>query len=114
MQIPTVQPMSPDQDVRLMEAASNGNLEQVKKFIRSGTNINAQDAQGITALIFAAMAGNLDVVKVLIASGADTQVKDKLGYDAYNAAMFFGDFRGATIEPFDKIMTALKSGARNA
>ena len=56
----------------------------------------------------AAMAGHLGVVRQLIVVGADITHKDSLGYDAYTAAMFFGDFRGATVPPFDEIMAAVR------
>ena len=50
----------------------------------------------------------------MVASGVTTQIRDKLGYDAYNAAMVYGDYNGAKKLRFDKFMEALKAGGPNA
>ena len=82
MQVPTVQPAFKGQNARLMEAARYGKLYRVARLLRAEGNIDAQDARGITALIFAAMAGQVQVVNALIAAGADKRIVDRLGYDA--------------------------------
>jgi len=76
--------------------------------IDEGVSLDATDSNGATALIFGAMVGNIDVVKMLTEAGADPQIKDKLGYNAYKAAMFYGDFRGATMPPHDEVLHLLK------
>ncbi len=109
VQIPFVRPKSSGQDVRLLEAARNGDVSRVAELLQAGAEIDATDANGHTALILAAMAGHLPVVRSLVEAGADTTHKDNLGYDAYTAAMFFGDFRGVITPPFDEIMAVVKS-----
>ena len=108
VRVPTVQPKFPEQDVRFLEAARAGNSSDVARLLIAGSEVNAADANGHTALMFAAMAGHLPVVRVLIEAGADTSLKDDLGYSAYTAAMFFGDLRGATTPPFDEIMSLVR------
>ena len=76
--------------------------------VNSGALIDETDANGITALNYAAMSGHLEIVKFLVESGADTSRKDKLGYTPYYSAVLFGDFKGFTMPPHDKIRNYLK------
>lgn len=66
----------------LVEAASNGDLEQVKTLIeKEGIDINARETEyeiGETALISASTSGQLEVVKYLISKGADVNVVAKI------------------------------------
>ncbi|NJL27462.1 MAG: FAD-dependent oxidoreductase [Thermoanaerobaculia bacterium] len=112
VQVPDIRPKSAEQDVRLLEAARAGDAARVASLLEAGAEIDATDADGETALLFAAMAGHTAVVRQLVAAGADTTHKDNLGYNAYAAAMYFGDFRGAAMPPFDEIMAAVKPPAR--
>ncbi len=50
-------------DRKLIESARCGNIEFVKKQLAFGANVNAQDAEGGTALMYAAYKGQVDVVK---------------------------------------------------
>lgn len=111
MQVSTVQRKFPEQDVRLLEAARAGNTSRVAELLEAGTDINTADANEHTALIFASMGGHLSMVRMLMEAGADASHRDALGYDAYTAAMIYGDFRGMTMAPFDQIMTAVKPTA---
>ena len=59
-------------NAQLIEAASNGNLDGVKKAIEDGADINVQEESfRDTALHKASSAGHVDVVEFLIDSGAD-------------------------------------------
>lgn len=107
--LPTVTPKYDGQDVRLIEAARTGEPSQIGRLLHEGVDPNEADANGVTALIMASSAGKLDAVKLLLGAGADASRKDGSGYDAYHAAMFYGDFRGATMAPYDQIMKLLKS-----
>ncbi len=73
-----------DLDEQLLKAAEDGNLEQVKKLIKQGANIDAKRypesdwsdyeysvTYGDDALMNAVKAGNLELVKFLIDKGAD-------------------------------------------
>lgn len=58
-------------DKQLLEAAQSGNLEQVKKALTAGANINAKDKYQWTALHHASShGGDIEVVKELISAKA--------------------------------------------
>jgi len=60
----------------LAEAAENNNLEKVKKLIKAGANLDLQDDDGNTALIWASYSNYIEIVKELIKAGADWNLKD--------------------------------------
>lgn len=106
-QIPDVAPASDDQDVRLLEAARCGDAKRVHRLLQAQVDPNVRDSNHVTPLVFAAMAGSLDAVRLLLRYGADPKMKDLMGYDAYKTAMLYGDCRGITLPPFDRILEAL-------
>ena len=56
----------------LMRAAETGNVDDVRKLLKAGANVNeALGRLGITALTFAAARGHLEVAKLLLDAGAD-------------------------------------------
>ncbi len=58
-------------NLELLEAASDGNLEEVKELIVAGADVDARDNYGWTSLHIASRDGHLEVVKELIVAGAD-------------------------------------------
>jgi tankyrase len=77
--------------ITLWDAAADGNLELVKKRLEnSWTKINAQDAQGRTAISEAAKWGHLEVVKFLHSQGADLSIRDNGGCLPIHYAAFNG------------------------
>jgi ankyrin repeat protein len=64
----------------LLQAAAEGNIEQVKSLLSKGADVNARDERGLTTLHHAASHGHKDIFDLLIAKGADTNSKDKWGY----------------------------------
>ncbi|KAF9156460.1 hypothetical protein DFQ26_009355 [Actinomortierella ambigua] len=60
-------------------AASDGDLEAVKKFIADGNSVNAKDEYGYTPLHAAASYGHIDLMKHLIKSGANVNITDPDG-----------------------------------
>jgi glutaminase len=65
--------------VRLCWAASQGDLDDVRGAIASGTSATAADYDGRTALHLAASEGQLDVVRYLLEQGADPDARDRWG-----------------------------------
>ncbi len=57
-------------------AASRGQLEKVKAFIKDGADVNAKDAFGCTVLHWAVLANSPEVAEFLIAEGVDLNAKD--------------------------------------
>ena len=62
-------------DISIHEAAALGNIEAVKQFLDSGTDVNAKDKTGGTPLDEAAGWGRKEIVELLIAKGADVNAK---------------------------------------
>lgn len=63
----------------LLEAAKNGDLDQITKLIETTDDINATDEHGRTALHYAAMIGREDIVKILVTRGAEINLKNDYG-----------------------------------
>ena len=61
----------------LMEAAANGQADEVRALLDAGDDVNAKDEKGYTALMLAASSGHNEAVQVLLDAGADVHVKDK-------------------------------------
>ena len=57
----------------------------------AGTDVNAQDNNGMTALMHAVLKGQIDRVKALLAAGAAVNVQDTNGGTALMLAAFKGD-----------------------
>lgn len=55
----------------LMHAAWKGSVDEVRRLIKEGANVNDTSEMGFTALMVAASLGRLDVIKVLLDAGAD-------------------------------------------
>lgn len=64
---------------QFMTACKNGNLDDVKKFIKKGADVNHVYLAGLTPLMVACSAQNLSIVKYLFKKGADVNAKDNLG-----------------------------------
>ena len=67
----------------LHSAVGYQNLNDVKKFISDGADINAQDGYGNTPLMLAAQANNYVIAKYLIDNGAQV---DKRNGDGWSSA----------------------------
>ena len=62
-----------DAGTPLMRAAEAGRVDEVRRLLRKGADVNAkiEDLGGLTALMLAAHRGHLEVVKILLRAGAD-------------------------------------------
>ena len=56
--------------MNIFEAARRGNLEELKKLIKDGADLNAKDDWGRTAMMWAAWSGHTDCVELLKNKGA--------------------------------------------
>lgn len=74
--------MGPAEEMVFRQAAHDGDLEQVKAFLKQGINYNAIDEGGQTALMFAAFNGHSEIVILLIETGAVINQRDSLGRTA--------------------------------
>ena len=66
--------------MELNEACKTGNLERVKELIAGGADVNIQNNDGYTALIFASAYDYISVVQELILHGAKYESNPLRGY----------------------------------
>jgi len=66
-------------DVTIHMAAYAGQFEKIKKFIKSGFDVNSRDEKGRTSLILACHNDNRDIVNLLITNGAEVNASDNIG-----------------------------------
>jgi hypothetical protein len=83
----------------LNKSAMQGNMDEVKGYLKSGSNINEQDQSGRTPLMNSISYRRIGVAKYLIDSGANVKIKDAYGYDALIIAIDLGQDGYSLIEP---------------
>ncbi len=82
-----------DEELHLPELvywASLGELEEVKKSLENGSDVNTTDEEGYSALQAAAENGYLDVVEYLVVQGVD------VGYKGEYTALELAEMAGHT------------------
>ena len=67
---------------QLISAVRGGKLSRIKSMLSKGYDINAQDAEGNTALIYAVFKNFSGIAKFLIKNYADALIKNNEGYSA--------------------------------
>ena len=65
-----------------MWAAGKGEIEAMTALLEKGSDVNASDDSGATALLRAAGSGHLEAVKMLLDKGADLGTRDGDGSTA--------------------------------
>jgi ankyrin repeat protein len=70
----------------LRSASFSGYLGIVRELIFQSVDLNAQQNNGFTALMYAAARGNLDILQILLAAGADVNIKERSGATALSQA----------------------------
>jgi ankyrin repeat protein len=72
----------PEQNISIHEAALNGQLSQITRLLQGGSDFNAQDQDGCTALMYASFNGHIEIIKTLIEKGANVNLQDSYGRTA--------------------------------
>lgn len=72
---------------RLVLAAYENNIAELKRLIAAGHPIDMKDSTGKTALIMAARWGNQEIVKILLENGANSNCVDIEGFSALDEAV---------------------------
>ena len=73
-----------------MRAADKGDINSVEILLAEGADVNANTANGMTALMCAASKGHTGIVQNLLDKGADVNTKRYDGLTALTLAAFFG------------------------
>jgi len=81
-----------DHDVKLFNAAQNGNLEKIKALLDQGADINVRlGVDQWTPLMTASREGRLEAVELLLEKGADPNIRDaRFNKNAYHWALQYG------------------------
>jgi uncharacterized protein len=84
-------PQTPDDPrTALMRAAEAGRLEDVRKLLKAGANVNESlPGIGLTALMIAAGRGDLEMVKVLLAAGANPNAAGGVAHGGFWTVLSF-------------------------
>ena len=61
------------------DAAERGDAEEVRTLLRQGADVNAAQADGMTALHWAAQTNRPEIAEVLLYAGASVKVTTRLG-----------------------------------
>ena len=64
------------QDQSLFEAVEKGDVEELKKLIAKGADVDAKNQEGWPLLVLAAKEGHADIVRILIKNRAQINVRD--------------------------------------
>ena len=66
-------------DLKLVDAALDDNLPEMKRLIQAGADVNAKNDIGKAALHYACASNHLDIVKFLLNNGAEVDIRDQTG-----------------------------------
>ena len=84
-------------DAAWEDAIKRGDAQIIHDLLGGGTDVNASDHHGQTALMLAAHAGHREVVKILIAHRANLNITAKFGLSALMLAIVAGHAEVARI-----------------
>jgi ankyrin repeat protein len=70
----------------LIKAVESQNIEEVKRLVQSGANINERDELGFSPLLMAVGLNSKSIVLYLVSKGADTHVKANSGFGVLHRA----------------------------
>ena len=87
----------------LMKAAQEGQTEAIRELTSVGTDIEARDSKGWTALIWAALEGQTEAIRELLKAGANIEARDNLDSTVLMVAAYLGQS--------EAIRELLKAGA---
>ena len=79
-----------EEDITLINATKNGNLNEARYALENGADVNAKDEYSNTALIWASRNGKTEIVAMLVEKGADVNATDNWGYTPLLLASRYG------------------------
>ena len=100
--------------ISLYLASQRGDIEQIERHIKWGSDINALDKDGNAPLHVAAQKGRIAIAQLLLKHGADINLKSSSGYTPIYYAVLAGRTRladlllqrGADIDPSNLLLEA--------
>jgi len=108
----------PKPTINLYRAIHIGDLDQIKRHIYWGTDVNQPDPQGETPLHVAARRGRLIIARELLKSGADPNARNRAGETPLQVALTGGKTQlasvlfeeGAKDDPQDLLFALVRAG----
>jgi ankyrin repeat protein len=94
----------------LMLAASRGDAAEARRLLDSGSNVDATDIFGNTALIYASLAGHADMIELLLLRSADSKLKNKQGQDCVEVAKSRGHAQALSILRGAELLLLIQDG----
>lgn len=94
----------PDVTADLLRVAESGDVDELRRLLPRGVDVNARNRYGMTALMKAAFFGHEPVVRVLLERGADPNLARNDSFTALALAAFFGHV--------ETVKTLIEFGAR--
>lgn len=92
--------------MELINSVLNNNLEEIKKLIEAGNDLNVKDEEnGYTALHYCAQDGKIDFAILLIQAGALIDLQDNYGNTPLFKAVYYSEGKS------DMIKLLLKNGS---
>ena len=82
--------LPPMSDSKFLELCKSSDTKKLKEAILNGTNVNAKDNDGCTALMKATTMGYIETAELLLKHGANINAKDIHYYTALTWAEFYG------------------------
>ncbi|HEY0665669.1 MAG TPA: ankyrin repeat domain-containing protein [Gallionella sp.] len=103
----------------LFDSVKAHDAGRVQKLLAGGSDVNARDGEGGTALMLAAHSGSLPIVEILLKAGADVNAAEGRGWTALMKAMYnhelkrgFADVAQALIDAGADIEAPVTYGVR--
>src|SRR5262245_4622555 len=88
-------------DSPVADAAQRGDIERVRSLLKQAADVNAAQADGMTALHWAALNGNVEMAQLLLYAGASVKATTRVGgYTPLLAAARVG--QASAVEPLLK------------
>ena len=96
---------------RLVVAADNGDLNEIKDLLKKGADVNTRGVQGWTSLIWSSYisntTGSIEIVKLLLKSGANVNAQNDLG----NTSLIMASQYSNTSSSEETVKLLLDNGA---
>ena len=71
---------------QLHSAVGNDDLDEVRRLLDAGTDVNARTDGGLSALHLAVARRSLEIVQILLSAGADANLREETGYTPLHLA----------------------------